>query len=315
MALTGSKLIHANSSVAAAVPTALQLVVGQIAINSADKLIFIKDALGNVVNVASASAVTKALSAVQTVNGQSPTAGAVTITPSQIGTNGVVPLDGSQKIDTVYLPDSILGAVDYQGTWDASSNTPTLADPTTVKGYYYVVSTAGTQFGNAYAIGDWAISDGIKWDKVEAQNAVASVNGKKGVVVLSAADVGALDLTGGSVSGNITMTGGATVTGLPTPSDNSDAAPKGYVDSSITTAIAGLGTGTVTSVDVTSNASSILTATGGPVTTSGSITLDFATQAKNIVFAGPVSGSDATPTFRALASSDIAGLTFDEGSY
>ena len=39
--------------------------------------------------------------------------------------------------------------------------------------------------------------------------------------------------TGGSVSGNITMTGGATVTGLPTPVSSSDAANKGYVDSAV----------------------------------------------------------------------------------
>lgn len=38
---------------------------------------------------------------------------------------------------------------------------------------------------------------------------------------------------GGTVSGNITMNGGATLTGLPSPSGGTDAANKNYVDSSI----------------------------------------------------------------------------------
>lgn len=310
MALTGSVLIHQNSPTSGNLPSAGTMVQGQIAINSADRCIFIKDSTNAIVKVASATAVAKALSAAQTVNGQSPDgSGAVTITPSQIGTYGVAPLDSNSKISTVYLPDSILGSVDYKGTWDASTNTPTLPDPTTVKGWYYVVSTAGTQFGKTFVVGDWVISNGVIWDKVEAQDAVVSVNGKIGIVVLNAADVGALALTGGSVSGNITMTGGSTVTGLAAPVANSDAATKLYVD----TVASSLGT--VTSIDVISNDSSVLTATGGPVTASGTVTLDFATQAAGKIFAGPGTGSAAKPTFRSLVSSDIAGLTLDEGTF
>jgi len=314
MALTGSKLIHANSNVSLAVPTALQMVQGQIAINSTDKNVFIKDSLNNIVAVASALAVQKAMSAAQTVNGQVPDSeGAVVILPTQIGTFGVAPLDTNSKIPTIYLPASVLGAVSYQGTWDAASNTPTLPAPGAVKGNYYVATVAGTQFGKDYTIGDWVISDGVIWDKVESQDAISSVNGKVGTVILNAADVGALNLTGGSVSGTITLTGGATVTGIPTPVAASDATPLSYVQSAIAAAISG--SGTVTSVDVVSNAATILTTTGGPITTNGAITLDLATQAAALVLAGPASGDDAKPTFRALASTDIAGLTLDEGSY
>lgn len=314
MALTGSKLIHAHSSVASAVPTSGQMVAGQIAINSADKVVFIKDSTNAIVAVASALAVTKALSAVQTVNGLSPTAGAVVVGPGDIGTFGVAPLDAGGKVSVAYLPAAVLGNVDYIGSWDASTDTPTLPDPTTVKGNYYVTSVAGTQTGAAFdggsltfAIGDWVISNGVVWQKVTSESAVSSVNGQTGIVVLTASDVSALALSGGTMTGAIDM-GTHKITNLGAPTANADAATKLYVDTAVS------GVGTVTSVDVTSN-SSVLTSTGGPVTTSGSITLDFATQAKNKVFAGPVSGSDAVPTFRVLDSADLVGLTLDEGTY
>ena len=37
-----------------------------------------------------------------------------------------------------------VGAVTYKGTWDASTNTPTLVSSTGTQGDYYVVSVAGT---------------------------------------------------------------------------------------------------------------------------------------------------------------------------
>ena len=63
------------------------------------------------------------------------------------------------------------------------------------------------------------------------------------------------------------------------------------------------GSGTVTSVAAT--VPSILSVTGSPITTSGTLALSLATQTANQVFAGPTSGGAATPTFRALASADI----------
>ena len=42
-----------------------------------------------------------------------------------------------------------------------------------------------------------------------------------------------VNITGDSMSGNLTMTGGATVTGLPTPVNASDAANKSYVDNAV----------------------------------------------------------------------------------
>lgn len=63
------------------------------------------------------------------------------------------------------------------------------------------------------------------------------------------------------------------------------------------------GTGTVTSVGMSVPA--FLSVTGSPVTIAGTLAVTLATQAKNLVFAGPSSGSDATPTFRSLVGADI----------
>ena len=63
------------------------------------------------------------------------------------------------------------------------------------------------------------------------------------------------------------------------------------------------GTGTVTSVAMT--VPSILSVSGSPVTISGTLAVSLATQAANRVFAGPATGGDATPTFRALEAADI----------
>jgi hypothetical protein len=61
--------------------------------------------------------------------------------------------------------------------------------------------------------------------------------------------------------------------------------------------------GTVTSVGI--SLPGIFSVSGSPVTTSGTLTGTLATQVANTIFAGPGSGSDAAPTFRALVAADI----------
>jgi hypothetical protein len=119
------------------------------------------------------------------------TAAATYIPLSQKGASlGVVPLNVSSKIDTVYLPDSVLGNVQWQGNWDGSTDTPTLPTPSaTNKGHYYIVQVAGIYGGKDYGIGDWIISDGIIWDKVDNTDALISFNGRIGVITLNSLDV------------------------------------------------------------------------------------------------------------------------------
>lgn len=54
----------------------------------------------------------------------------------------------------------------------------------------------------------------------------------------------------------------------------------------------------------------IFSVSGSPVTGSGTLTGALVTQSPNLVWAGPVSGSAATPTFRSLVSTDIPTLAY-----
>lgn len=106
--------------------------------------------------------------------------------------NGVATLDAGSKIPVGQLPASVVGSVNYQGTWNASTNTPTLSDGTGSKGYYYVVSVAGSQdLGSGsitFDIGDWVVHNGSIYERLDDAN-VQSVNGQTGVVSLDTDDV------------------------------------------------------------------------------------------------------------------------------
>ena len=62
------------------------------------------------------------------------------------------------------------GSLVYQGTWNASTNTPTLTSSVGNKGYYYVVSVAGStnlDGETLWGVGDWAVFNGSIWQKVD----------------------------------------------------------------------------------------------------------------------------------------------------
>ena len=73
-------------------------------------------------------------------------------------------------LKTVSSVTNAIGALNYKGTWDASTNTPTLVSSVGVKGDYYVVSTAGNTNLNGetlWGVGDWAVFNGSIWQKVD----------------------------------------------------------------------------------------------------------------------------------------------------
>ena len=93
-------------------------------------------------------------------------------------------------LKTISSITNALGALNYKGTWNASTNSPTLADGTGAKGDYYVVSTAGTQtFGGVqlfFGTGDWIAYNGAVWQRVEGGS-----DGNFANVTLTSTDAGA----------------------------------------------------------------------------------------------------------------------------
>jgi hypothetical protein len=104
--------------------------------------------------------------------------------------NGVATLDGGGKIPVAQLPSAVMT---YEGTWNASTNTPALANGSGDAGMVYLTSVAGTvDFGAGnitFAVGDWAVYNGSIWQKSTNSNAVVSVNGQTGVVTLSTTNI------------------------------------------------------------------------------------------------------------------------------
>lgn len=110
--------------------------------------------------------------------------------------DGYASLDSGGKVPASQLPNSIM---EYQGTWNASTNTPTLADGVGNAGDVYIVQVAGTQnLGSgsiSFLASDWVVYNGSTWEKSSNSNSVVSVNGFTGVVTLAIDDISDVVLT------------------------------------------------------------------------------------------------------------------------
>jgi hypothetical protein len=120
--------------------------------------------------------------------------------------NGYASLDSGGKVPASQLPASVM---EYQGTWNANTNSPLLADGVGSAGDVYVVSVAGTQdlgSGNiTFAQGDWALYNGTIWEKSSNSNAVSSVFSRTGAVTAQSGDYTATQITN-TPAGNIAAT-------------------------------------------------------------------------------------------------------------
>lgn len=90
--------------------------------------------------------------------------------------------------------DTIASPITYKGTYNATTNSPALANSDTGKtGYLYYVLTAGTQdFGAGnitFAVGDKVVNNGTTWDKWDDTSDVVSVNTQTGAVVLNTSHI------------------------------------------------------------------------------------------------------------------------------
>ncbi len=168
-----------------------------------------------------------------------------------------------------------LGSAGYLGTWNASTNTPTIANGTGTAGTFYIATTAGTWNSITFAVNDEVWYNGSIWEKV-ARNftlttATASILGGikigsglaidgSGVVTVSTLNQ---NTTGSAATlttaRNIAITGDATYTVSFNGSAN--------VTSALTLATVNSNVGTFRSVTV--NAKGLVTAATNPTTLSG----------------------------------------------
>jgi len=82
-------------------------------------------------------------------------------------------------LKTVSSIVNAIGALNYKGTWNASTNTPALASGAGTKGDYYVVSVAGTTSLDGisnWGVGDWVTFNGSIWQRVEGGADLNGVN-------------------------------------------------------------------------------------------------------------------------------------------
>jgi hypothetical protein len=185
---------------------------------------------------------------------------------------------------------SVAGGLSYQGTWNASTNTPTLTSSVGVNGYYYITDVAGSTNLNGitdWQIGDWLLFNGSVWQKIDQSNLVTSVNGQTGAV--SVGTVTSVAATAGT---------GITVTGSPITSSGTLTITNSAPDQTV--ALTGAGTtsisgtypnftitsndayvGTVTSVGITAGTG--ITVSNSPITSSGSMTVGVSTKLANFV--------------------------------
>jgi hypothetical protein len=118
-----------------------------------------------------------------------------TLTNPIVGTQS--PGDNSTKAASTAYADAavaaVVGGMVFKGTWNATTNSPTITSGSGTLGWFYKVATAGTTTvdGNSsWIIGDLLLYDGSAWLKIDGNTTeVTSVFGRVGAVVLALTDI------------------------------------------------------------------------------------------------------------------------------
>jgi hypothetical protein len=82
-------------------------------------------------------------------------------------------------LKTVSSVTNAIGALNYKGTWNATTNTPTITSSVGVKGDYYQVSVAGSTAINGisnWGVGDVIAFNGTTWQRIEGGADLNGVN-------------------------------------------------------------------------------------------------------------------------------------------
>ncbi len=223
------------------------------------------------------------LSTISVASGTTSTISTITAAVSSNSFNLATGSQIQSAIDT-----AVTGVLKFDGTWNASTNSPSLSSGTGTSGDYYIVSVAGSTNLDGitdWAIGDWAVFANTTWTKIDnSQVGNVTGSGSSGRVAFwnSASNITSdSQMTWNSVSDVLTVNGNTS----DQWSDAYDNKITGFTDSgsstitltltqqdggSLTTSFSNP-QGTVTSVGTTGSVNGITLT--GTVTSSGNLTL------------------------------------------
>ena len=235
----------------------------------------------NTINSGNSNTLTKSGSTTVTLT---PNTGAVSSSSSNLATGA--------QIQTA-INTAVTGVLKYDGTWNASTNSPTLSSGSGTVGEYYIVSVAGSTNLDGitdWAVGDWAVfSDQAtdawqKIDNTQVGNVTGSGSNTRLAVWNSASNITSdSGLTFNTSTNLLTIGGQVNWSGGSSAESNSayDNMITGFSDSGSSTITLTLtqndgGTLTTSFSNPQGTVTSVGTGTGldGSFTTSGTITLD-----------------------------------------
>jgi len=238
------------------------------------------------------------------VNADLPASGAVANT---YGSSTAIPVVtvNDKGVITGITTAAFQTGLTYQGAWNASTNTPTLASGAGTAGFYYIVSVAGTTNLDGvtdWAVGDWAVFSGAVWQKLDQTNTVVSVNGQTGAVNLTQ-----IANVAGGAANRIVFNTGANTTNFVAAPTSADTFLKwngsAFVWNSAVTAAVTSFSGGSTGLTPSSSTTGDITVAGTLVAANGGTGLTSAGTSGNVLTSNGTTWTSATPA---------AGVTLDD---
>ncbi len=162
-ALAGIPILVRRSNTPGKVPQISDLLFGELAVNFYDGKLFFKRNRGSdeiVVIEPPSDAVLEA-----TLTGLSTEESTEVLDSDSL-------LEGIGKLQAQI--NQLTSGLSYRGTWNASTNSPTLVDGSGTPGYFYIVTTAGSQnLGNGsinFSVGDKVAygAESTRWERIPA---------------------------------------------------------------------------------------------------------------------------------------------------